>query len=37
LGHVVSKEGTRPDPGKVEAVVHFPILKTTPVSGHSWD
>jgi hypothetical protein len=28
LGHVVSKEGTRPDPGKVEAVVHFPIPKT---------
>ncbi len=28
LGHVVSKESTRPDPGKVEAVVHFPIPKT---------
>ncbi len=28
LGHVVSKEGTRPDPGKVEVVVHFPIPKT---------
>jgi hypothetical protein len=28
MGHVVSKEGTKPDPGKVEAVVHFPILKT---------
>jgi hypothetical protein len=24
LGHVVSKEGTRPDPGKIEAVLHFP-------------
>jgi hypothetical protein len=24
----VSKEGTRPDPGKVEVVVHFPIPKT---------
>ncbi len=28
LGHVVSKEGTKPDPGKVEVVVHFPIPKT---------
>jgi hypothetical protein len=28
LGHVVSKEGTRPDLGKVEVVVHFPIPKT---------
>jgi hypothetical protein len=25
LGHVVSQEGTRPDPGKVTAVAHFPI------------
>ncbi len=24
LGHVVSKEGIRPDPGKIEAVLHFP-------------
>ncbi len=24
LGHMVSKEGIRPDPGKVEAVLHFP-------------
>ncbi len=24
LGHVVSKEGTKPDPGKIEAVLHFP-------------
>jgi hypothetical protein len=23
LGHVVSKEGTKPDPGKIEAVLHF--------------
>jgi hypothetical protein len=28
LGHVVSKEGTRPDPGKIEAVMHFPQPKT---------
>jgi hypothetical protein len=27
LGHVVSKEGIRPDPGKVEAVLHFPTPK----------
>jgi hypothetical protein len=27
LGHVVSKEGIRPDPGKIEAVLHFPTLK----------
>jgi hypothetical protein len=25
---VVSDEGTKPDPGKVDAVVHFPVLKT---------
>ncbi len=24
LGHVVSENGTRPNPGKVEAVLHFP-------------
>jgi hypothetical protein len=24
LGHMVSKEGIRPDPGKVETVLHFP-------------
>jgi hypothetical protein len=28
LGHVVSEEGTKPDLGKVDAVVHFPIPKT---------
>jgi hypothetical protein len=28
LGHVVSSEGTKPDPGKIDAVVHFPTLKT---------
>jgi hypothetical protein len=28
LGHVVSKEGTKPDPGKIEAVLHFPTPKT---------
>jgi hypothetical protein len=28
LGHVVSREGTRPDPNKIAAVVHFPVPKT---------
>jgi hypothetical protein len=28
LGHVVSQEGTRPDPGKVTVVAHFPIPRT---------
>jgi hypothetical protein len=28
IGHVVSKEGMKPDPGKIEAVVHFPISTT---------
>jgi hypothetical protein len=28
LGHVVSKEGTKPDPGKIDAVLHFPEPKT---------
>jgi hypothetical protein len=28
LGHVVSHQGTKPDPGKIDAVVHFPIPKT---------
>ncbi len=28
LGHVVSKEGTRPDLGKIETVLHFPTPKT---------
>jgi len=28
LGHVVSKEGTKPNPGKIEAVLHFPQPKT---------
>jgi len=28
LGHVVSHEGTKPDPSKINAVVHFPVLKT---------
>ncbi len=27
LGHVVSKEGTRPNPGKIETVMHFPTPK----------
>jgi len=27
LGHVVSKEGIRPDPGKIKAVLHFPTSK----------
>ncbi len=34
LGHVMSKEGTRPDPGKVEASQY---RRQSPVSGHSWD
>jgi hypothetical protein len=28
LGHVVSKKGTKPDPGKIEAILHFPTPKT---------
>jgi hypothetical protein len=28
LGHVVSKEGTKLDPGKIEAILHFPTPKT---------
>jgi hypothetical protein len=28
LGHVVSKEGTRPDPRKIEVILHFPQPKT---------
>jgi hypothetical protein len=28
MGHVVSENGTRPDPGKIEAVLHFPQPKT---------
>jgi hypothetical protein len=28
LGHVVSKDGTRPDPGKIEAILHFPQPRT---------
>jgi hypothetical protein len=28
LGHVISEDGTRPDPGKIEAVLHFPQPKT---------
>jgi hypothetical protein len=28
LGHVVSKEGTKPDPGKIDVVLHFPESKT---------
>jgi hypothetical protein len=28
MGHVVSKEGTRPNPDKIEAVLHFPEPKT---------
>jgi hypothetical protein len=27
LGHVVSKEGIRPDPGKIEVMLHFPTPK----------
>jgi hypothetical protein len=28
LGHVVSREGTKPDPGKIDAVLRFPAPKT---------
>jgi hypothetical protein len=28
LGHVVSHKGTRPDPSKIDALVHFPVPKT---------
>jgi hypothetical protein len=28
LGHVVSKEGTKPDLGKIETVLHFPTPRT---------
>jgi hypothetical protein len=28
LGHVVNKDGTRPNLGKIEAVLHFPQPKT---------
>jgi len=28
LGHVVNKDGTRPDPKKIEVVLHFPQPKT---------
>ena len=27
LGHIIDKEGVRPDPNKLEDVKHFPILK----------
>ncbi len=27
LGHVVNNEGTKPDPGKFDAVLHFPKTK----------
>lgn len=29
LGHIISREGVMPDPGKVEAVKNFPIPKTS--------
>jgi hypothetical protein len=28
LGHVVSKDGTKPDSGKIEVILHFPEPKT---------
>jgi hypothetical protein len=28
LGHVVNKEGTKPNPGKIDAVLRFPEPKT---------
>ncbi len=27
LGHMVNNEGTKPDPGKIDAVLHFPEPK----------
>jgi hypothetical protein len=27
IGHVVNKEGTRPNPGKIEAILYFPEPK----------
>jgi len=35
LGHVVSKEGTRPDPGKIDAVRRF-LEPTTVTSVRSF-
>jgi hypothetical protein len=35
LGHVVSEDGTRPDPGKVEAVLHFPQPRWSRTSDRS--
>ncbi|UYV73997.1 hypothetical protein LAZ67_11001769 [Cordylochernes scorpioides] len=29
LGHLVSEEGIRPDPGKIEAIINFPTPKNT--------
>ncbi len=28
LGHVVSKDGSKPDSGNIEAILHFPKPKT---------
>jgi hypothetical protein len=35
LGHMVSNEGTNPDPGKIDAVLHFPNQRQLPTSGLS--
>jgi hypothetical protein len=44
LGHVVSKEGTKPDPGKIEAILHFPQPKAVTnvksflgLTGYYWN
>jgi hypothetical protein len=37
LGHVVSKEGTKPNSGKIDAVLRFPKPKTVPTSDPFWD
>jgi hypothetical protein len=37
LGYEVSKEGTKPDPKKIDAVLHFLEPTTITMSGLSWD
>jgi hypothetical protein len=37
LGYEVNKEGTKPDPKKIDAMLHFPEPTTVTMSGLSWD
>jgi hypothetical protein len=37
LGHVVSKEGTKPDLGKIDAVLRFQNQTRLPTSNPFWD